>query len=546
MSKRLRKKTQGWGGRVRFGEQLARDEWIHIDVPHDQEPTATDRLARLQAMAKRLSELGKHAEARAYLEEAGATRNERGFTAIERMVEEMAPERTAQRTPKTFRKVVTELCDGTLHELYPEEVGYRTKESRDARRTMLAAFFPALGDKLIGQITRDDIDEAKRLIPKVKQNTRMRYCRELRKVMQLAVEPLRLCEHVPHVSVPQETETDLFQMFYPDEEEQLAGATVAVSLEERFLLAFLCRNGGRITETLQYTWDALDLERGKMRVAKAWTKTGRARYWDLEPDVLEALRIRRTMIPDSALIFVPPPLRSLTRQSVWHQLHPNLRAAGLTRSELFEAPEGERALTLHDLRGSFVTLARSIGMPDIWIRDRSGHESPKMLEKYDRGVRHARERGIGWWAPMAIALGLPGAQVRTRLGEQLGGNALGPKRGQSRAKEAQTTMKTDPRTVRCVSSDGPTHPINPANSGTGSPSLDPNGTLGPAHFSISGQSSTGLTSDQLQRLHDLSARAKQWDLVAALGLELEARAQAEAPNVSSLVAARAKRDREGK
>ncbi|HEU4580899.1 MAG TPA: site-specific integrase [Polyangiaceae bacterium] len=563
MSKRLRQKKEGWGARIRFGEGLARDEWIHLDLPNgdEHEPLAQDRLARLQAMGKRLSDLGKHAEARPILEEAGATRHERGFAAIEKMVAEMAAERVPQRAPKTFRKVVQELCDGTLHELYPDEIGDRTKEGQDARRSQLAVFFPVLGDKTFDQITRDDIDQAKLRIPKeVKQNTRITYCRELRYVMQLAVEPLRLVEHVAHVSVPRQTPTDLFQLFYPDEEEQLA-ASEHVTFEERFLTAFLCRNGGRVSETLQYTWEACDLERGTMHVAAAWTKTKRARSWDLEPDVLEALRLRRLQIPDADIIFVPPPGRVFNRFTVHHQLHPNLRAAGVpARPGLYEAPEGERPLTPHDLRGSMVTFARAIGMPDVWIRDRTGHESPKMLERYDRGVRHARKRGTGWWAPMASILGMPGARVRTRLGEDPSGarglesegmpgvasaRRLGPMSGpisvQSWAKEEESSMIPHSRTKRVNLEEDSRGDVNPRNSTTGPASFGPSGSFGPSHFSTLGQSS--LSSDQLTRLLTLAERAKQWDLVAALGLQLDAAQKAEAPNVSSLVAARARRDR---
>src|SRR3972149_7279049 len=105
MASRLRKKTKGWGARVRFGELLGRDEWIHLDLPHDQEAVALDRLARLGVMARRLAELGKHIEARAFLEAAGAQRSERGFAAIEtRGAEEMVPESAPQTTPMTFRQ----------------------------------------------------------------------------------------------------------------------------------------------------------------------------------------------------------------------------------------------------------------------------------------------------------------------------------------------------------------------------------------------------------------------------------------------------------
>lgn len=553
MASRLRKKTHGWGARVRFGEQLGRDEWIALDVPHDEEPQAKDRLARLQVMAKRLAELGKHAEARAILEEAGATSHERGFRAIEVMVSEMSPASLAQKAVKTFRQVAQELCDGTLHDLYPDEIGYRTKEGSDARRSLLATFFPALGQKTFDAITRDDIDEAKKLIPKgIKQNTRVHYCKELRFVMRLGVEPLRLCDHVPLVTVPKQEDTDLFQLLYPEEEEQVAGSGVAVSLEERFLYAYLVRNGGRISETLRITWDHVDLERGKIRIAKAWTKTQRARFWDLEPDVLEAFRLRRAMIPDATLVFVPPPLRRLTRGTVHQHLHKNLRAAGLTRGELFDTPEGERPITVHDLRASFVTIARHIGMPDRWIRDRSGHESGKVLERYDRGVRHASEQGLGWWAPMAIALGMPGAKVQNRLG---------PSRGQTWAKASKTPSKEADRTIRCDLPQIGSQAFSSGICGVEEPSIPPNDPLGPAYISISGQSAhppqtipheppglpvgsppPELGEATLRRLLELATRAHDWDAVGELSAQLKALEARRAPNVSSLDAARRRRE----
>lgn len=541
MSKRLRQKKEGWGARIRFGEGLARDEWIHLDLPNgdEQELLAQDRLTRLQAMGKRLSDLGKHAEARPILEEAGATRHERGFAAIEKMVAEMSPERVPQRAPKTFRQVVQELCDGTLHELYPDEIKFRTAKARESRRQQLSAYFPVLGDKTFDQITREDILEAKRLIPKgSKQSTRVIYLRELSYVLKRAVEPLGLCEHVPAVGIPPMGESEEFQLIYPDEDEQLVGST-EITLEERFLYAYLPRNGGRITETLQITWDHVDLERGILHIAKSWTKTKRARSWDLEPDVLEAFRLRRKQIPDSAIVFVPPPGRVFTVSTVWHWLHKNLRRAGLDRPGLTSALDGERQFTTHDFRASFVTVARALGMPDRWIRDRSGHESAGVLEVYDRGVRHAKLQGLSWWAPMAVALGLPGAREHSRLGRSL--PSSGPKPVQSWAKEVISPMNSHELSFRGESDPPLTSPVNPRNPTTGPASFGPNGSFGPSHFSTLGQSQ--LSSDQLTRLLTLAERARQWDLVAALGLQLDAAQKTEAPNVSSLVAARARRDR---
>lgn len=565
MASRLRKKAEGWGGRIRFGENLSRDEWISLDVPHDQEPQAKDRLARLQAMAKRLSELGKHAEARAWLEEAGATRAERGFRAVEAMVEALTPDAVAQRAPKTFRKVVQELCDGSLHEEYPEEIKFKGPDSLETSRTLLSTFFPVLGQKTFAQITREDVLEAKKLIPKgLKQSTRARYLRELRRLLRIAVEPLGLCESTPTVSVPKGQQSDVFQLLYPAEEAQLCGC-LEIPIERRFLWAFLARNGGRISETLQYTFQCID-EDGTIHVAKQWTKTKRARYWLLAPDVLEAVRLRRAQMPDDAtLLFVVPPgmlrLKRMTRQYVLRMLIEDLKTAGITRQGLITALDGERKLCTHDVRASFVTLARAAGMSDRWIMDRSGHESAAVFEKYDRGVRHAREIHLGWWVPMAIALGLPGAKCRdTALGSvasSVPAPVSGPAPGQSRAKTPKHSGNVAVLTVEHEQDRDPPHPIKPAKTGGEGPQNATRRPLGPADLSISGQSSTpsdtapadlaGPVEQALAAALPEAMAKGQLDLALAIVQELGERRRARtAPSVPSLSDARKKRDGEGK
>lgn len=585
MASRLRRKAQGWGARIRFGEKLGRDEWIALDVPHDQEPLAAERLARLQAMAKRLSELGKHVEARLILEEAAASRHERGFRAIESMVEEMveetAPGALARPAPLTFRQVVQRLCDGELHERYPEKVNERTQEGNDTRRARLAHFFPVLGNKTFDEITLEDIEDAKLLIPRersrqhpkgVGRNTRVIYCRDLRFVVNtLAVKVLRLTESTPLVEVPRQEskrKARLKQVIYPEEEAMIAGATIAVSFEERFLYAWLARNMTRISETLQYVWDAFSLERGIIRVRAEWTKTGVSRTWLLEPDVLEAMRLRYAdlvranggrPIPGDTLVFQPPPLRVLTRGTVHQHLHAHAKAAGVSRRELFDPPAGERQLTTHDFRGSGITLCRAVGVPDRWTMDRTGHETIKEFEGYDRGTRQVREQALEWWAPMAVALRMPGAKVFA-TGAELA-KRLGPKWPRVWAKVYETPEKMPLRTNRCESPHNGSQPFSSTISEVEQPSIRPNDPLGPAHISISGQSgqrtetapheplglpvggyTTALSEATLRRLLDLASRAGEWDAVGELSAQLKAAEAARETNVASLDAARRRRD----
>lgn len=554
MPSRLRKKQAGWGARIRFGENLARDEWIALDVPHDDEPRAADRLARLQALAKRMSEIGKHAEARKVLEEAGATRAERGFAAIELMVAEWSPELTVKRAPHTFRDVARDLCDGTLHEQYPEEIEFKSPTSLEESRTKLAVFLPVLGDKTFEELTRDDIQEAKKRVPKgLKLTTRARYLRELRRLMRIAVEPLGLCEKTPTVSVPSGQPRDVFQLLYPSEEAQLC-ACLEVPIERRFLYAFLARNGGRITETLKYTFQCID-DDGVIHVAKDWTKTKRARYWPLSPDVLEAVQLRRAQMPDDATqMFVLPPatprnrLKKINRRYVLRMLILDLKTAGVTRPGLLTAIDGERKLCTHDVRASFCTLARAAGLSDRWIMDRTGHESAAVFEKYDRGVRHAREIRLGWWAPMGIALGMPGAKCLATAVTPAPVVMLGPASGQRRANGHKTPANRELRTIQHGKGELPPHLINPANlGGDGRPNAA-GPPFGPAEISISGQSaeaSEGIEDALAAALEGAQAREK-WDLALAIVQELGERRRARtAPQVPSLADARRRRDEGG-
>ena len=51
-----------------------------------------------------------------------------------------------------------------------------------------------------------------------------------------------------------------------------------------------------------------------------------------------------------------------------------------------EAERRRRNLNLHALRHSFITLARSLGMPDVSVMALSGHRSPEMLTRYTHGA----------------------------------------------------------------------------------------------------------------------------------------------------------------
>jgi integrase len=274
---------------------------------------------------------------------------------------------------------------------------------------MLATFYPLLGSRDVADITTEEVDRAKMQVPAgLEHSTRRLYLRTLRRVFELAVDPLRLIESSPVKGkfVPRARKGRQFPFLYPSEDAQLCGY-LEMELEYRFLYAFLGRNGARISETLRARWSQCDLERGVFRMEN--TKTGRTRYWKLDPDVDRALVLRWHQMSEpsgDALIFVAPGGGQLTHQMVHGRFRQHLKDAGVNRVELHTDTPERRKLRVHDLRATFVTLALAAGRTERWVMDRTGHETSVMLARYSRQARHAAELGLGWFEPMDQALGL--------------------------------------------------------------------------------------------------------------------------------------------
>jgi integrase len=555
---RFKKKLQGWGIKLRFGE--GRDEWftLAVDNDADHEPLAKDRHRRLQRMAKLLAAAGRHTEARVILEEAAAERNEKAFRAVEVMVEGFSPaEAREDKKPATFRQVAALYTSGTLHELHPDEVPFKGTLSLEGSQTQLAVFLPLLGDKPIADITREDIDEAKRRIPKGSSGpTRRQYVRELRRILKFAVEPLRLVDHTVSVTVPkrQKGEGQIFSFLYPHEERMLSGCQ-AIPIEWRFLYAFLFRNGTRVSETVQITWDHIDLVTGDLHLDKAWTKMKVARRWVVENDVLEALKLRRAAIPNATLVFPSPTGKKFTRQAVRQRFLADLVRAGLSRPELFGRVDGVRGLTTHDTRATFVTLCRRVGRSDQYIRDRTG-QTAKVLEQYSRLVRHAEELRLGWLDPMAVALGLVPDSLQgiapARYATALDlppslAQTVGPLMDQS-ARESQNRLLQGTKFRFSSTDTEPFEPLTEPNLAPGEGPTAASGPSGPAEKSILDQSlvqdagpptprpeAADPIEKALAYALEQATQDRRYDVVLAVTRELEQRRLArQASNVTSL------------
>jgi integrase len=391
----LTKKPGGWETRLRYGAGQRGRFLICVE----SETLAKGREARLQAMATKLAAAGKHAEARVILTEAAAEPKESEFAKVERMVDRIAAEgpapTAAPKGPRTFRDVAELWLSGELRRRYPDDVKAKAAHSVAASRGLMTLLLPILGDKNVADITLDDAERAKAAVPAhLTQATRAQYARHIRMVVGFAQYPLRLIEQspIPAKFVPSYGHKRAFGFLYPDEDAQLVSRK-QVELEYRFLYGFLARNGMRISEALALIWADFDLERGVLTLDKNKTRSPRA--WVLGPDVLRALVTRKGSAAETDLVF-----QGVTDKNIAARFRAHLKIAQVNRRELHAETSERRPLRIHDLRGTFVTLALASGATETWVMDRTGHTSSAMLAKYRRPARHVADLDLGWLHPL--------------------------------------------------------------------------------------------------------------------------------------------------
>lgn len=555
----LTPKRDGFEVRLRYGKGK-RDRFLLATTDKD---IAAEREPRIEAMARKLAAAGDGPRALLLLREAAAAAGDaKRFAAVERVVNKLVAEAgvvppTAPASgPSTFRDVVELWTSGKLREQYPDVVRPKTDAGRKIDLNTLAVFLPALGGLAMVDITDEDIVKAKAAIPKgIDPDTRRIYLVRLRTAFRYAKRPLKLITHVPVEldELPPLKKRNLFWFMYPEEDAMLAACT-KIPLCFRVLYAWLNRNGTRITETLKLTHDHLDLKRGRVRLEAEWTKTKRARFWDLEHDVHLAMRawFEADGKPKGTdRVFHSTRGKTVHGVTIRDRFLSDLRLAGVDREEIFVTTPGSRRLRLYDTRATFCTMARRRGMPDSWITDRSGHDDPGQLKKYVRFMRHADEQGLAkWFAPMHEAIPELGEIVR-RVGQGWANTRREPLK-QAIPYQASHSM--------AESLSGETQREIGAKQASITPETLPGTTSGPASFQGVGQSGPGQAEvgpgptdeatlallrieEGLQRDLSVLIAAGRYELADKVMAELrERRLQRSAPAVTSLDARRKRKN----
>ena len=385
------------------------------------EGAAKKRKLAIAGLVARLREAGYPAMIANVIRDAGAA-DETELRKIHRLVERVATGKEpglsrlhgVRREGTTVEDLADLWTSGELAAQHPDHVRVKRAGSSAADARMLAWLgnvrMPdgtTFGDRPVALVTLEDCDHVMGALPKTAESpaSRRQYAQTLRKLLVYAVYPLNLrpVMPIPQGWLPNVRSDKAKAWIYPSEDLPLMQCR-EIPLVRRLLFGLLDREGMRVSEALALTWPDLDLERGVIRLDT--NKTDDPRSWVLGEDVTRALKAWRKLRGPKAekVLQVFPKALVGRRWPLAQQLRDGLLLAGVKRPELTEAKEGRRVLRVHDLRGSFVTLALAAGQTEAWVTDRTGHKSSTMVYRYKRASRTAAELGLGWFAPLDEAI----------------------------------------------------------------------------------------------------------------------------------------------
>ena len=167
----------------------------------------------------------------------------------------------------------------------------------------------------------------------------------------------------------------------------------------------------------------MDLKRGNVRLDR--NKTDDPRAWALDPGTASALVAYRELARSQARVFTDPRGRTPAKYLMAPLLRSHLERIGLKaeRPELFESTDQRQRIRMHDLRGTFVTIALATGRTEAWVCARTGHRNSDMISLYKRTAENFEELGLGRLDPLNEAI----PELRSLAG-------VGHKMGQTEAK----------------------------------------------------------------------------------------------------------------
>jgi len=391
-----------WYVRVWIG---GKREAFRLAAPtRPEEKDAADARARAMVeMQAKLEETGHPTSVPTIMSEAAKARSDRQLALVKKFSDQICEggriERGKFDGSMTFRQFAEAWTEGELHKQWPDHVRKKRTAETDAYR-LKKHVYPYLGTFPLPAIGLEHAEEVMRRCELTEPSSRRQVAQLIHRVMQLAWYPARLITSnpIPKGFLPALPKRKARSYLYPVEEAKLL-ATRAVPVTYRMLYGFLDREGMRKSEAHELTWDALDLERGAVRLDI--NKTDQPRAWALRPDVVRALKIwkERAGAKKSPRVFV-----GIEWDHLAAMLRDHLQLAEIARGELFERSAHRRRIVAHDLRATFVTLSLASGKTESWVQDRTGHTSSDQINRYRQAARTAAELSLGELGPLDTAI----------------------------------------------------------------------------------------------------------------------------------------------
>jgi integrase len=189
----------------------------------------------------------------------------------------------------------------------------------------------------------------------------------LKRVLGYAVKSGQLKDH-PLRAVQLLRKPNVRRMVVDENGFQRLFAAAEEALQPILLLAF--DTGMRKEELLALRWEQVDLEASTIALAPEDTKTDEPRLVVMTSRAKEALRTLPSRFKKKGFVFVN--LKTKTR---WVDIKKRFRRA-VVLAEL-------HGLWFHDLRRSFITRARRVGVPESVVMRMSGHRTRAVFERYN-------------------------------------------------------------------------------------------------------------------------------------------------------------------
>lgn len=384
----LRKLADGFAARITLRGRARRD---FVLTSCETERGAADRCRALASLASRLRRSGHDDEIEGILQMGARARPGRPWESVVGAVDALCAGRTrdAGGPVPTFAEFGKQWTSGELARTSPDHVTAKATADDDARLLKLYVE-PFLGALRLDEVTVEDADRVMASLPEhLSSSSRRHVAQVVRRVLTLAVYPARHIREnpIPRGWLPRVKTTKAFTCLWPAEDANLM-ACRAVPLVRRLFFGVLEREGMRREEAADLRWSDVDLARGVVRLDE--NKTEDPRAWALDAGVAAALGIWRSRfqadVAEDAHVF-----RHAGRPLYVDQMaeHPraDLKAAGVTRSELFERTAMRRPIRVHDLRATFVTISPANGET---IPNRTYGPLPMAIQWKSRTSRRAR------------------------------------------------------------------------------------------------------------------------------------------------------------